>query len=234
MRWTDDHCHLGDGSDKWPEAAATIADAHEAGVMRMITVGCDLASSKLAVEVASAYDGVWATAGVHPHDASGGIDGIAELLADPKVVAVGECGLDYHYDHSPRPQQRRAFADQLAIAQRERKAVVVHSREAADDTLAMVREAGEAGIVGVLTLVMGGSDDSGSVALVPDATLSPVTTAPATTPAPNTSSRNSGPAIDSQGLAPDSRPSAPASGSGSGSPSTSRMIRSTPASTPPA
>jgi len=142
MRWTDDHCHLGDGSDKWPEAAATIADAHEAGVMRMITVGCDLASSKLAIEVASAYDGVWATAGVHPHDASGGIDGITELLAHPKVVAVGECGLDYHYDHSPRDVQRAVFAEQIALAHAHNLALVVHTREAWDDTFSMFASEG--------------------------------------------------------------------------------------------
>ena len=134
MRWTDDHCHLGDGSDRWPEAAATFAEAHEAGVMRMITVGCDLASSNLAIEVARAFDDVWATAGVHPHDATEGIEGIAELLGDPKVVAVGECGLDYHYDHSPRDLQREVFVRQIALAHEHDLALVVHTREAWDDT----------------------------------------------------------------------------------------------------
>ncbi|CAB4541457.1 unannotated protein [freshwater metagenome] len=142
MHWIDDHCHLGDGSDRWPEAEATIAEAHEAGVMRMITVGCDLASSKLAIEVASAFDDVWATAGVHPHDASEGIEGIAELLADPNVVAVGECGLDYHYDNSPREAQREVFAQQIALAHEHDLALVVHTREAWDDTFAMFASEG--------------------------------------------------------------------------------------------
>ncbi|MEX1218577.1 MAG: TatD family hydrolase [Acidimicrobiales bacterium] len=142
MRWTDDHCHLGDGSDRWPEAEATIAEARAAGVMRMITVGCDLESSKLARDVAAAHDGVWATAGVHPHDASGGIDGIVALLSDPNVVAVGECGLDYHYEHSPRDVQKIVFAAQIALAHEHDLALVVHTREAWDDTFAMFASEG--------------------------------------------------------------------------------------------
>jgi TatD DNase family protein len=134
MRWIDDHCHLGDGSDDWPDAGPTILDAHGAGVERMITVGCDLASSRQAISVARANDGVWATAGVHPHDATDGLDGIEALLADPVVVAVGECGLDYHYDHSPREVQREVFAAQIALAHAHDLALVVHTREAWADT----------------------------------------------------------------------------------------------------
>lgn len=134
MRWIDDHCHLGDGTERWPEARTTIAEAHEAGVERMITVGCDLETSREAIRVASAFDGVWATAGLHPHDAKDGLDGIVELLSDPVVVAVGECGLDYHYDHSPRDVQREIFAAQIALAHAHDLALVVHTREAWDDT----------------------------------------------------------------------------------------------------
>ena len=108
----------------------------------MITVGCDLLSSKLAIEVASAFDDVWATAGVHPHDASGGIEGIAELLADPNVVAVGECGLDYHYDNSPREVQREVFVQQIALAHEHDLALVVHTREAWEDTFAILGSEG--------------------------------------------------------------------------------------------
>lgn len=142
MRWTDEHCHLGDGSDRWPEAAVTIAEARAAGVERMVTVGCDLASSHTAVAVARAHDGVWATAGVHPHDAVHGLDGIEELLGDPVVVAVGECGLDYHYDHSPRDVQREVFAAQIALAHRHDLALVIHTREAWDDTLSILAAEG--------------------------------------------------------------------------------------------
>src|SRR5207247_2258687 len=79
-----------------------VARARDAGVTRIISVGTDVAHSCAAIDAASTHDGVWATAGVHPHDARQGVDGLAELLGLPRVVAVGECGLDYHYDNSPR------------------------------------------------------------------------------------------------------------------------------------
>lgn len=142
VRWTDEHCHLGDGSDDWPAAVDALEEARAAGVERMITVGCDLATSRTAIAVATAHEGVWATAGLHPHDASRGLDGIEELLDDPVVVAVGECGLDYHYDHSPREVQREVFAAQIALAHRHDLALVVHSRDAWDDTLDILRAEG--------------------------------------------------------------------------------------------
>jgi TatD DNase family protein len=94
------------------------------------------------LDVARAHDGVWATAGVHPHDASGGIEGLEALLAEPEVVAVGECGLDYHYDHSPRDVQREVFASQVALANRHDLALVIHTREAWDDTFAVLAAEG--------------------------------------------------------------------------------------------
>lgn len=142
MQWTDSHCHLGDGSDRWPEAATTVAEALDAGVSRLITVGCDLPSSELAVSVARSFDNVWATAGLHPHDASEGIEGIEGLLGDPNVVAVGECGLDYHYDNSPRDVQRQVFAQQIALAHEHDLAMVVHTRDAWEDTFAILRSEG--------------------------------------------------------------------------------------------
>jgi TatD DNase family protein len=133
-RWTDDHCHL-----HFREAAPTdvdqlVATAREAGVERMVTVGCDVADSVAAIEAARGRPEVWATAGVHPHEAAAGIDGLEELLADPEVVAVGECGLDYFYEHSPREAQREVFAAQIALAHRHRLPLVIHSRDAWDDT----------------------------------------------------------------------------------------------------
>jgi TatD DNase family protein len=77
---------------------------------------------------------VWATAGVHPHDAADGIEGLADLLGRPEVVAVGECGLDYHYDHSPRDVQRQVFAAQIALAFEHDLALVIHTRDAWADT----------------------------------------------------------------------------------------------------
>jgi TatD DNase family protein len=136
-RWIDNHCHLD------PERAAEqVEAARAAGVVGFVNVGTDRAGSTAAIAVAERFDDVWATAGVHPHDASGGIDGIAELLAHPKVVAVGEAGLDYHYDHSPRALQRDVFARQVALAHAHDLPLVVHSRSAWDDTFAVLDQEG--------------------------------------------------------------------------------------------
>jgi TatD DNase family protein len=137
-RWTDNHCHL----DPGPGGAEAAAEARAAGVARIVTVGTDPAHSAAAVETARALDGVWATAGVHPHEARHGVDGIEALLDEPEVVAVGECGLDYHYDHSPRPVQREVFAAQVAMANRRRLPLVIHTREAWDDTFAVLAAEG--------------------------------------------------------------------------------------------
>lgn len=139
MRWTDNHCHLPADLD---EARAVVDEARVAGVERLVDVGTDVASSRAAAERSAALDGVWSTAGVHPHDAAGGLDGLVELLGRPGVVAVGECGLDYHYDHSPRPAQREAFAAQVALAHEHGLPLVIHTREAWDDTFAILDDTG--------------------------------------------------------------------------------------------
>jgi TatD DNase family protein len=136
LRWTDDHCHLDLTAEHGPSAVEAVEAARAAGVERLVTVGTDVASSRKAIEVARGFVGVWATAGVHPHDAKDGWAGLEELLGEPEVVAVGECGLDYHYDHSPRPVQREAFAAQIDLALAHDMALVVHTREAWDDTFA--------------------------------------------------------------------------------------------------
>ncbi len=134
LRWTDDHCHLPhDGS-----VAEVLAAARDAGVHRFVHVGVDLASSQAALALASEHDGVWATAGVHPHEARHGVGGIEDLLAHPSCVAVGEAGLDFHYDHSPRDAQRDAFAAQVALAHAHDKALVIHTREAWEETFAVL------------------------------------------------------------------------------------------------
>jgi len=130
MAWADSHCHVqyeGVGIEAVEEACAE-------GVLRVITIGTDAEESRKAVDVAHTTDGVWATVGVHPHDATEGVDGIVPLLGEPDVVAVGECGLDYHYDHLPRDVQRRVFAQQIGLARERGLALVVHTREAWDDT----------------------------------------------------------------------------------------------------
>jgi TatD DNase family protein len=147
VEWTDNHCHL---PDDLVEEAALVAAAAEVGVTRLITVGCDVASSEACVAAAGRHPAVWATAGIHPHDASSAIDDggrvdlapIEALLGFERVVAVGECGLDYHYDHSPRAQQREVFAAQIALAHDRDLALVIHTREAWDDTFAILGSQG--------------------------------------------------------------------------------------------
>ena len=138
MRWIDQHCHLEPGAN----GAEQVAAAREAGVERMVTVGCHLEQSQQMAAIAAQHDGVYATAGVHPHDATQGLDGIEELLALPQVVAVGEAGLDYHYDHSPRPTQRDVFAAQIQMAHRHDLPLVIHSRSAWDETFEILDREG--------------------------------------------------------------------------------------------
>ena len=122
--------------------------ARSAGVGRLICVGTDAETSRQAMAVARSSGGparagtspaVWATVGLHPHEASAGTGEVeravegAVAAGDPSLVAVGECGLDYHYEHSPRPAQREAFAAQISLARRHGLALVVHAREAWDD-----------------------------------------------------------------------------------------------------
>ena len=133
MAWTDNHCHLEDERIA-NGASAVIESARAAGVDRMITIGTDATHSRMAIDIAAAHDGVWATVGLHPHDAKNGVDTILALFDEPKVVAVGECGLDYHYDNSPRPQQREAFAAQIRIAHERALPLVIHTREAWHET----------------------------------------------------------------------------------------------------
>jgi TatD DNase family protein len=130
--WTDAHCHVREGAED------VIDEAREAGVGRFVTVGTDLASSRLAIDVASRHDGVWATAGLHPHDAKDGLGGIEALLDEPGIVGVGECGLDYFYDHSPRDVQRDVFTAQIALAKARDLTLVIHTRDAWEDTFAIL------------------------------------------------------------------------------------------------
>ncbi|MEG3596494.1 MAG: TatD family hydrolase, partial [Actinomycetota bacterium] len=131
MNWTDNHCHLPDDMDL---AAEVVQNAKDSGVHRLIDVGTSIEHSVKCIARANEFDGVWATAGVHPHDAKDGIEGLEQLVTSPKVVAVGECGLDYHYDHSPRDIQRDVFAKQIQLAHQFDLPLVIHTREAWEDT----------------------------------------------------------------------------------------------------
>ncbi len=137
--WFDSHCHLGYDN----MAADAQQRAAAAGVGRMVSVGTDFAHSAAAVATAQgAPDLVWATVGLHPHDAIQGIDGLVGLVDHPGVVGIGECGLDYHYDHSPRDVQRRVFAEQVVLAHRHQLTLVIHTREAWDHTFDVLEAEG--------------------------------------------------------------------------------------------
>lgn len=130
--YVDSHCHLYD--TRGADLDEVIEAARAAGVTRMVNVGCDAATTAAAIDIAARYEGVHATAGLHPHDATDGVDTIAAFLDDPHVIAVGECGLDYYYDHSPRDVQRDVFAAQIQLAHQRGLPLVIHTRDAWSDT----------------------------------------------------------------------------------------------------
>lgn len=142
--FVDTHCHLEmleDGAD------AGVLTARAAGVTRMVTIGTDLASSRGAIAFAERYDDVVAAVGVHPHEAhtltAGALAELGELARHPRVVAIGETGLDWYRDLSPRDDQLRAFRAQIAIARDVGKPVVVHTRDADDDTFPLLADAAD-------------------------------------------------------------------------------------------
>ena len=130
--WVDSHCHL------WHSGADLVAEAHQDGVAWIVDIGTDVEHSIAALERARALPGVAATIGLHPHDADEGpaaLDALEQLIAAGETpVAIGECGLDYYYEHSDRDAQREAFAAQIAMAHRYGLALVIHSRDAWEDT----------------------------------------------------------------------------------------------------
>jgi TatD DNase family protein len=139
----DSHCHL-DSAKFDADRAAAIERALAAGVERMVSIGSGDGPPDLecGVRLADRHACVYATVGVHPHDASKAelstYRRLAELLKHPKVVALGEIGLDYHYDVSPRETQRAVFLEQMRVAADARRPIVIHTREAWEDTLALL------------------------------------------------------------------------------------------------
>jgi TatD DNase family protein len=181
--WFDSHCHvqegfLGDerGSGESPgdglsgELEPLLERAGAAGVDRLVCIGTGPATSAQAVAVARAtfsagtLPRAWASIGLHPHEAAEGVDEVAALLArelapaDGAVVAVGECGLDYYYEHSSRDAQRRAFAAQIALAHAYDLALVIHARDAWNDLFDILRAEGVPERT-VLHCFTGGSDE---------------------------------------------------------------------------
>ncbi len=137
----DSHCHL-DSSQFKKDLAQTLERGRQAGLKLIIVPGVDLPSSRAAVALAHKHSEIVAAVGVHPHDAKtlneAGLRELRQLARQPKVVAIGEIGLDYYRDLSPRAVQRQAFEDQLALAAELGLPVIIHSRDAHDDVLAIL------------------------------------------------------------------------------------------------
>ena len=147
MSLFDSHCHL--DADAFEDEAgvdAAIARAREAGVQRMLTIGSGygLAGASRAVAVAERHADVWASVGVHPHDAKEWTPeewaGMESLAAHPRVVAIGEMGLDFHYDNSPRDTQRAVFRTQIRAAKALEMPIIIHDRDSEGETFDILDE----------------------------------------------------------------------------------------------
>ncbi len=138
MQFTDTHCHI-QVADYPLESADVIKGAKLVGVDRLIVVGCDLYDSQAATGMAATNDGIWAAIGLHPHEASKYVgepellNEFAALASQSKVVAIGECGLDYYYNHSPKAAQKQLLRFQLELAQKHNLPLIFHVRDAFQD-----------------------------------------------------------------------------------------------------
>ncbi|MGD2044610.1 MAG: TatD family hydrolase [Gemmatimonadota bacterium] len=156
----DSHCHLSDAAFR-DDREAVLRRASEAGVTRLVTIASTVDDARSALELAREHEGIWCTAGVHPHEAEsaspGDVDAVRELATEhDEIVAVGETGLDFYYDNSPRDVQRELFDAHLALGAEMGLPVVVHAREADDDVAAALR-AMPSGTLGVLHCFTGGA-----------------------------------------------------------------------------
>ena len=151
----DSHAHI-QGKEYAGEVEAVIARAREAGVDKIIAVGGagEMSSNHDAVALADSYENVYATVGMHPHDAKDvgaeELQSLRDLTVDPKVIAVGETGLDYYYSHSPHDVQRRVFAEFIQLGRHTGLPLVVHERDAAKDAAQLLRSEGNGDLRGVL------------------------------------------------------------------------------------
>ncbi len=134
----DTHAHL----DALDDPAAAVARAREAGVTRIITIGTDPTSWAKTLPIVEEHEGVYGAAGLHPHEAASDFDAdtLERLLGHPKIVAVGEIGLDYYRDYAPRDAQTKRFIYQLGLAKRAQLPVVIHNRAADEDTISILRQ----------------------------------------------------------------------------------------------
>ncbi|HEX3804086.1 MAG TPA: TatD family hydrolase [Solirubrobacteraceae bacterium] len=137
----DSHTHL---SSCEPPDEELVAAAAEAGVTRLVTIGTGIEDSEAAIATAERFPGVYAAVGIHPNEATGFGDGdyvkLEQLARHERCVAIGETGLDYHRDHAPHEDQKRAFRAQIEIAREVGKPVVIHTREADNDTLTLLNQ----------------------------------------------------------------------------------------------
>ena len=148
----DTHAHLDDARYN-EDREAVIVRAKEAGIGAFVTIGCDLVTSKAAVELAARYPFIYASIGVHPHEvkhiADAWYDEFRRLARNKNVVAYGEIGLDYHYNHSSPKDQRERFREQIQLARELRLPVIVHTREAQEDTIRILKEEQASDVGGV-------------------------------------------------------------------------------------
>jgi len=156
----DSHCHLTDAAFR-EDREAVLVRARESGVTRVVSIASDVADAHEALALARSHEGMWCTAGVHPHEAGDAapdaLEEVRRLAMEPEVVAIGETGLDYHYDHSPRGVQRRLFEAHLLLGHELGLPVIVHAREADGDVASALRHAPE-GTFGVLHCFTGGEE----------------------------------------------------------------------------
>ncbi len=165
MSLIDSHCHL-DSTEFDEDRDQVIERALAAGVEKMVAIGTGNGPPDLeaGIRLADKYPAFYSTVGIHPHDAAkagpGDYRRIADLLSHPKVVAVGEIGLDYHYDFAPPEAQKAAFIEQMSIAASARKPIVIHTREAWDDTVALLEKYWKPhGIGGIMHCFSGGPEE---------------------------------------------------------------------------
>ncbi len=134
--WIDSHCHLSDPKIDFEKAI----EAQD--VNHLVNIACESKDWEQACKVAADYESISASLGIHPHVASEGMGDLEVHLGKPGVVAVGECGLDYHYDNSPRETQRTVFAEQIRLAHKHELPLVIHTRSAWDDTFDVLASEG--------------------------------------------------------------------------------------------
>jgi TatD DNase family protein len=143
MMWFDSHAHV-DGEQFVNDREEVIQRAFHSGVTRFINIGCDRESALRTIELVDQYEGIYGTVGLHPHDAKDMTDELMEELktwaAHPKILAIGEMGLDFHYDYSPRDVQREAFRRQIRLARELKMPVTIHDREAHRECLDILTE----------------------------------------------------------------------------------------------